>query len=96
MLGMTKARMALPFSLMVLITTTNSKENAAPPFVISTIHTKWKRHPPLCHPERSRGICSSLNEHPMRMEAPVSGSHGIGSPPAAVALFLVFSHPSLG
>src|SRR5271169_4467982 len=21
----------------------------------------WKRHPPLCHPERSRGICSSAD-----------------------------------
>jgi hypothetical protein len=28
--------------------------------------------PPLCHPERSRGICSSLNQHPIRTEAPPS------------------------
>ena len=24
----------------------------------------WKRHPSLCHPERSRGICSSLHQPP--------------------------------
>jgi hypothetical protein len=23
-------------------------------------YAQWKLHPPLCHPERSRGICSSL------------------------------------
>jgi hypothetical protein len=23
----------------------------------------WKRRPPLCHPDRSGGICSSLNQH---------------------------------
>ena len=28
--------------------------------------------PPLCHPERSRGICSSLNQHPIRTEVPPS------------------------
>jgi hypothetical protein len=30
----------------------------------------WKLRPPLCHPERSRGICGSLNQHLLWMEAP--------------------------
>ena len=28
--------------------------------------------PPLCHPERSGGICGSLNQHLIRIEAPPS------------------------
>jgi hypothetical protein len=28
-------------------------------FIIRSIGSKWKRYPPLCHPERSRGICSA-------------------------------------
>jgi hypothetical protein len=32
--------------------------NNASEVVIATVRTKWKRKPPLCHPERSRGICS--------------------------------------
>jgi hypothetical protein len=28
-------------------------------FIIRSIESEWKRHPTLCHPERSRGICSS-------------------------------------
>src|ERR1700693_6221081 len=31
-----------------------------------------KHHPPLCHPERSRGICSSLDQHQMLTKAPPS------------------------
>src|SRR5580704_11569458 len=27
-------------------------------FLQPTTDHKWKPHPPLCHPERSRGICS--------------------------------------
>src|ERR1700733_2329605 len=28
-------------------------------FIIPRIESEWERHPPLCHPERSRGICSA-------------------------------------
>src|SRR5580693_4184394 len=30
-------------------------------FIIRSTESEWKRHPPLCHPERSRGICSSTD-----------------------------------
>src|SRR5271156_7237972 len=35
----------------------------------SSIKYKWKRPPFLCHPERSRGICSSLHQHRIPPEA---------------------------
>ena len=38
-------------------------------FLIRTIESAWKRHPPLCHPERSRGICGAPLDPP---EFPVS------------------------
>jgi hypothetical protein len=28
-------------------------------FLIRGIESEWKRYPSLCHPERSRGICSA-------------------------------------
>src|SRR5580698_10742991 len=28
-------------------------------FIIRRNEFQWKSHPPLCHPERSRGICSA-------------------------------------
>jgi hypothetical protein len=31
------------------------------PFLIRRIGSEWKRKPTLCHPERSRGICSSAD-----------------------------------
>ena len=31
----------------------------------SSNHSPWKRRPLLCHPERSRGICSSFHQPPM-------------------------------
>jgi hypothetical protein len=41
--------------------------------VLSTsICSGWKLHRNLCHPERSRGICGSLNQHLLWMEAPPS------------------------
>src|SRR3984885_1652533 len=30
-------------------------------FILRSIESEWKRRPPLCHPERSRGICSSAD-----------------------------------
>jgi hypothetical protein len=61
----------------------DSHRSAALPFVIpseaegsavlsTSIRFAPKRRPPLCHPERSRGICGSLNQHPIRTEAPPS------------------------
>jgi hypothetical protein len=29
--------------------------------LLSSNRSPWKRRPPLCHPERSRGICSSAD-----------------------------------
>ncbi len=29
--------------------------------LLSSNRSLWKRSPPLCHPERSRGICSSAD-----------------------------------
>ncbi len=57
--------------------------STALPFVIPTevegsavprtiIRCGRKHRPPLCHPDRSGGICSSPNHHPMRTEAPPS------------------------
>src|ERR1700674_5478452 len=34
-----------------------------------SIEYKWKHRPPLCHPERSRGICSSLHRPPMHRKS---------------------------
>jgi hypothetical protein len=47
--------------------------------------------PPLCHPERSRGICSSLNQHPIRTEAPPSP---LSSRPERSVVDLQFSQPA--
>jgi hypothetical protein len=41
--------------------------------VLSTSNQSGRKHrPSLCHPDRSGGICSSLNRHLIRMEAPPS------------------------
>src|SRR5277367_6631695 len=37
--------------------------------LLTNNHTEPKRHPPVCHPERSRGSCSSLHQQPHRTEA---------------------------
>jgi hypothetical protein len=47
--------------------------------------------PPLCHPERSRGICSSLNQHPIRTEAPPSP---LSPRPERSVVDLQFSQPA--
>jgi hypothetical protein len=60
-----------------------SDRSAALPFVIPTevegsevrsngICFRSKRRLPLCHPDRSAGICSSLNQHLSQTEAPPS------------------------
>jgi hypothetical protein len=30
-------------------------------FILRSIESQWEHHPALCHPERSRGICSSAD-----------------------------------
>jgi hypothetical protein len=46
-------------------TKSNRKSGVAqwrdPLFIIRMIESEWKRRRPLCHPERSRGICSSVD-----------------------------------
>jgi hypothetical protein len=37
--------------------------------LLSSNRSPWKRHPLLCHPERSRGICSSADLALLSMEA---------------------------
>ena len=57
-LGMTKERGALPLRAVAGL-----KEffiNLGGPTFRPATALQWKRSPPLCHPERSRGICSSL------------------------------------
>jgi hypothetical protein len=37
------------------------------------VRVPYRKHrPPLCHPDRSGGICSSLNQHPIHTEVPPS------------------------
>jgi hypothetical protein len=43
-------------------------EVEGPAVLSSSNKCKASRHPPLYHPERSRGICSPLNRHPIRMK----------------------------
>ncbi len=69
------------FDLRLTRAASNTNGSAPLPFVIpseaegsavlsTSIKYKWKRLPSLCHPERSRGICSSLHQHQIQMEAP--------------------------
>jgi hypothetical protein len=45
--------------------------------LLPSTHSQWKRRPPICHPERSRGICSAP-----RMAPKASGSHTRSLAPA--------------
>ena len=71
---------AKPRDLQFIPPVSNADRSAAFPFVIpseaegSAVHSTgnqcWpKRCPLLCHPERSRGICSSFHQYPMLTEA---------------------------
>jgi hypothetical protein len=44
-------------------------EAEGPAVPLTSVGCTWKRHPSLCHPERSRGICSSLHRPPMHRES---------------------------
>jgi hypothetical protein len=61
----------------------NAHQSTTRPFVIpseaegsavrsTSTQCSPKHHPPLCHPERSRGICGSLDQHQMLTKAPPS------------------------
>ena len=57
----------------VALSAEDKKCPVSSPAVLSTsVGLGSRRRPPLCHPDRSGGICGSLNRHLIRIEAPPS------------------------